>query len=172
MRRIVLGFVLVCLVMALAACGSKPTESNQGNGGQANSKPPETTTKVLLYYSNSDLTAIEKEEREITYQNESEKYEKAMKELGKATEQGHEPLWANFAYHSIKLENGQLTIDADSNNQYQFGSSGEAMAIEVLRMTMFQFPEVSKISILVDGEPAESLMGHVDISKPLERSPL
>jgi hypothetical protein len=43
------------------------------------------------------------------------------------------------------------------------------MAIDALKQTLFQFDEVKRIVILEDGKPAESLMGHVDITEPLTR---
>lgn len=181
-RRIMLlisGFLALFLI---AACGTKPAnppsppaqEQNNGTGAEtpAPAPAPETqakTAKVLIYYSNHDLTAMEKEEQEITFNTDEEKYAKAMELLGKPSKPEHQPLWPNFAFHSITLKNGKLTIDADSKNQYNLGSTGEMMAIEALRMTMFQFPEVQSIIILVDGKPTETLMGHVDVSQPIPR---
>lgn len=174
------NLLLFCLLAALlTACGSGadngqeaqpteqptvPTDSATG-GGNSERK----TVQVQVYYSDANLDKLEAEQRDISYEKENDKYQQAMAMLGEASEQGHEPLWKNFAYHAITFDGGTLTIDADGTNQYNMGSTGEALALEALKRTMFQFPEVERIVILVDGKPADSLMGHADISEPLTR---
>lgn len=173
MKRMKKGLYLISLIVTifmLAACGAGGQEKhNEATQPTAPAAEPKKQ-KVLVYYSNNDLTAMQKEEHEIAYATDEEKYKVVMGLLGKPAKPENQPLWPNFAYHSIKLgEDGQLAIDADSKNQYNLGSSGELMAIEALRMTMFQFPEVKTIQILQDGKPVESLMGHVDVSQPIPR---
>lgn len=182
MRRGRFLLPVIAAMLLLSACGTgTTTQPGQGtetpSGGTSN--PGQTTTtapaptqqkqKVLVYYSDDNLTKMEKEEKEITFEKDGEKYQKAMELLGKPTKKGNQPLWPNFAFHSITLNKGQLTIDADSKNQYNMGSTGEMMAIEALRMTMFQFPEVQSIQIIQDGKPVETLMGHVEVSEPITR---
>lgn len=178
---------LLCLF--LSACGSAPAAKQQSNGAepvQETSQQHETASskeagssqqlqswqekaKVAVYYADSNAMELMKEEQEITYQDDADKYRKAMELLGRPAKKGHEALWANFTYHSIRFDKGQLTIDASGKNRYSFGSSAEGLAFEALKKTMFQFPEVKKIVILQDGKAVESLMGHVDTSEPLTR---
>lgn len=188
MKRMRTGRLLLpmlALMLLMSACGTGTTpqtqtqtqqgtetpsgEQNSGTGQTTVPQPAEQKQKVLVYYSDDNLTKMEKEEHEITFEKDDEKYKKAMELLGKPTNKGDQPLWANFAFHSITINKGELTIDADGKNQYNMGSTGEMMAIEALRMTMFQFPEVQTIRIIQDGKPVESLMGHVDVSEPFTR---
>jgi len=49
------------------------------------------------------------------------------------------------------------------------GSGGEALTIYAIVNTLTQFESINQVQILVEGERLESLAGHVDIAKPLER---
>ncbi|MFM1653854.1 GerMN domain-containing protein [Brevibacillus sp. B_LB10_24] len=179
MRRLSSFFFLFALALLLTACGSgkqavPPSETNQVEQEPSNPNSPVqeiqgASTKLTVYYSDSDLTKLVTEERVVNYSDDTEKYEAAIALLGESDEEGHFPLWKNFAYHSLSFKDGVLTIDAKGDNQYNLGSGGEAFAIDALKQTLFQFSEVEKIRILVDGKPAESLMGHVSIDDPITR---
>lgn len=47
---------------------------------------------------------------------------------------------------------------------------GEQFAIEALKHILFQFGKVSSIELLVEGEHKESLMGHIDLERPMIRN--
>ncbi|MCR4398853.1 MAG: S-layer homology domain-containing protein [Firmicutes bacterium] len=67
-----------------------------------------------------------------------------------------------------ELANGILTVNlGEEIMSANVGSSGEALIIESLARTAGQFPGVEALRILVGGEPAESLAGHVDITGPI-----
>jgi len=186
--------ILLALVLSLAtiltACGTGSTTTgashgqNNGNHTQTpvstdgttspsegKEEPAKQKLALDIFFADPNLTKLESEKREIEYTAEAEKYELAMKQLGKPEQPGHEPLWEGFQYHSIRFDSatGRLTIDAKSDNQYNIGSTGESYALDALKKTMFQFPEVKEIAVLVDGKPAETLMGHEDISQPFKR---
>ena len=36
-------------------------------------------------------------------------------------------------------------------------------------MTLTTFPEIEKVQLLIDGNSGETLVGHLDISMPIER---
>lgn len=50
------------------------------------------------------------------------------------------------------------------------GSKGEALVVAAIANTLIKFPGVERVQILVEGRPAESLAGHVDISRPVGRN--
>lgn len=176
--------LLLMLLFALSACGgansaqseppAAPGNAEQAGEGREEQQPRAeqlTVEQLQVYYSDANLEQLLAEQREITYdpQESAAKYVQALKLLGEPREPGHEPLWVNFAYHAVRFADGTLTIDAAGDNVYNLGATGEAQALEALKRTMFQFPEVERIVILVDGKPADTLMGHVDISEPLIR---
>jgi len=49
------------------------------------------------------------------------------------------------------------------------GSRGEELIVASIANTLIKFPGVEKVQILIEGQPVETLAGHVDISKPVGR---
>jgi len=67
-----------------------------------------------------------------------------------------------------RVEDGTAFVDfSDEITRANVGSSGEALMVDSITATLGQFPEVSRVQILVEGKPAETLAGHVDIAGPL-----
>lgn len=165
-------------VLLVAGCGQKaapapqpPAQQTPGSNPAPETTEPKLTKQTIsLYYSDNNLMELQKEEQEISFAENIEKYKKAIELLGKPKNPDeHVGLWTDFHYHSVTFDNGTVTIDADSKNQYNMGSSGEGMALDAIKQTLFQFPEVKQITFLEDGKKVESLMGHVDVSEPLTR---
>ncbi|MGZ0051015.1 GerMN domain-containing protein [Brevibacillus gelatini] len=180
MKKSRMIWVAALAVLLMAGCGQNaapapqptaPVEQPSGaNTDPSTAEPTLNKQVVTVYYSDSDLMELQAEEQEITFAEDIEKYKKTLSLLEKPTKaEAHFPLWKDFHYHDVTFADGTLTIDADSKNQYNLGSSGEGMALDALKKTFFQFPEVKQIVILEDGKKAESLMGHVDVSEPLTR---
>jgi len=185
------SILVLFMVWALAACGTAPdpTAGQPGGGQQAappaagqtggqgetsgsaapEPQPEQTKAAITVYYSDPQLLELGAEEREIVYQDPLDKYRQALALLEKPAKAEHTPLWQDFQYHSLSFANGQLTIDTKSSNIYNLGASGEALALDALRQTLYQFPEVQKIVILEDGQPIDSLMGHVTLEEALVR---
>lgn len=175
--------ILFFVILLMSACGvapavqhpgttdAKPIENTQNpaTNGQQPNQEAKAKQAVKVYYADTQLTSLVEAEREIEYRTEDEKFGQVIALLGQPGQTGQEALWTNFTYHSILLKDGVLTIDASGANQYNLGSSGEAFAIEALTKSLFQFPEVKQIRILVDGKPTDSLMGHMDTSQPFSR---
>ncbi|KMZ43071.1 MULTISPECIES: GerMN domain-containing protein [Bacillales] len=167
-------------MLLLAGCGQNATETpqpttpvEQPSGSSTDPSTTEPTLKkqmVTVYYSDNNVMELQKEEQEITFAEDIEKYKKTLALLETPVKQDvHVPLWRDFKYHSITIDKGTLTIDADSKNKFNMGSSGETMALDALKNTFFQFSEVKEIVFLEDGKKVETLMGHVDLSEPLKR---
>ncbi|USG66327.1 GerMN domain-containing protein [Brevibacillus ruminantium] len=178
MKRTTFWLTAAVAVLLVAGCGQgkapqaqPPAEQTEtpGTSGQPAAEPEKTKQTITVYYSDDNLMEMIKEQQEIAYADDLDKYKQAITLLEKPKEKEHFPLWKDFHYHSVTFDKGTLTIDTDSKNVYNLGSSGEGMAIDALRETLFQFKEIEKIVILVDGKPTDSLMGHVSIDEPLTR---
>lgn len=71
----------------------------------------------------------------------------------------------------ISIRDGTCTVDFSGDiRRSSVGSGGEAALIESIVRTLCQFQTVDSVRIMIEGEPAESLAGHVDISGPLKPS--
>lgn len=196
--KIAFSLLSLCMIF-LTGCGSLQTEvsappsnqtqgpdhsssastdvSNQNSKDNSKSNPSsisapnqEKSIKIQTYYTDPNLTELQSEEKELTYQKESDKYRLALKLLEKPTNQHYVPLFQNFNVNQTSIQDGKLTIDVSDQNVYNLGGSAEEMAIEALLKTMFQFPEIQQVEILINGKPAETLAGHVDISQPFSRN--
>lgn len=72
---------------------------------------------------------------------------------------------------SIKIEDGLATVDfsGELKKNHWGGSSGEMLTVYSIVNTLTQFSTVKRVQILVDGKIMDTLAGHLDTRKPLER---
>ncbi|WP_134685573.1 GerMN domain-containing protein [Brevibacillus migulae] len=188
MKRMIIVLSLF-LIALLSACGTKPVEQTKpaethtsavapqpqpaensaNSGAQTVPKQNVTKEKIAVYFTDADLTQLIKEEQEIRYSDQVDKYKQAIASLEKPANAGHVKLWENFGYHSVTFSEGTVTIDTKGSNIYNVGASGEALALDALKQTLYQFPEVKKIVVLQDGQAIESLMGHMSLEEALAK---
>jgi len=71
----------------------------------------------------------------------------------------------------LYISDGIAYIDLSSElrDDHPGGSTGELLTVYSLVLTLTSFPEINKVQILIDGDSSETLVGHIDISTPLER---
>jgi len=157
--------VLAALLFAfvLAGCGGP----KQNGAGGTDAAKQEMTVKA--YYADESLDKLNEREISIRFASDDEKYRAALTALATAPDARLKPLAAGLDIRSVKSENGNVVIDLSVKDEGRLGSPGEMLLIEAIRKTMFQFPEVKTFDLLVDGKPAESLMGHVDLQHPFKR---
>ena len=68
----------------------------------------------------------------------------------------------------IKVENRILTVDfSEEIQKLNVGAGGESAVLTSIVNTLAQFPWVDSVKILIQGQKADSLAGHIDISIPL-----
>ncbi len=196
-KFIMVGAALV-LALALAGCGQKPqtapqgteqpptgmaeqpspapgTDSNVSQGAGQNDtnntnteEPKLQTVQVELYYTDDNLMELTKVQRDIQFREDKDKYAEAFKQL-QVAESGLFSLWEKVILKKASFGDGELHIDIQLPDEARLGSGGEALAIEALKATMFQFDEVRSLELTVDGEQVESLMGHVELEHPMTR---
>jgi hypothetical protein len=78
------------------------------------------------------------------------------------------PLPAATQVLDVTTEGGLATVDFSSEiMNANVGSGGEAAILSAIVATLGQFPGVTDVQILVNGEKMDSLAGHVDITEPL-----
>lgn len=155
-------------------------EGNTGDSGQAgNGANQETggssvnekkTAKIETYFSDDQMLEMQKVEQEITYTSDDDKYLAALKALQNTEDQKLFPLWGKAVFNSVQIQNGEVVVDLSLPNEARLGAGGEAMALDALKQTLFQFSEVKSIQLLVDGQQVDTLMGHVELEQPLTRN--
>ena len=80
------------------------------------------------------------------------------------------PLFEGTVVNGLTVDDGLLTIDL-TLGEGGLGAAYEQAAIDAIVLTGTQFSTVDRVRILLDGAPAETLSGHVDISGELEPDP-
>lgn len=189
-KKIILLMVLA-LTIGLLAVGctngagvSKPV-NGPGNGENPSSDQPAQSVqgqkqndtakeKVLLYFSDDQALFLIPEEREILKtDNKNELLKKVAEELVKGPTQKNLSLTMpqGVKVNSTKLEKDLVTVDFSKELQTNHwgGSAGEMMTVYSIVNTLTQFPEVTQVQILIDGQKVDSISGHLDISQPLIR---
>ncbi|WP_025691725.1 GerMN domain-containing protein [Paenibacillus zanthoxyli] len=172
--------ILVCAISLLAVgCGNKHTSSGpvQGSNPASTVQPPEAnqeeenkqTQEIQVYYVDAQLTQLEKSTKEITFEDNSDKYSKTFAALQSKDQTELVSLWNKINLLSTKFDQGMLTLDVHIPDEARLGAGGELLALDALRETFFQFEEVHSIDLLVDGESPESLMGHAELDHPINR---
>ena len=153
-----------------ASSPAAQTEQIQDKEKSAAAEPKELMVNV--YYPRSDGTGLVAVHRTVSTEKD-DKYTAAMKSLLTGTkEKGQTNVFPKKAkLRSVVVKDGIATVDFSKELQTNFsgGSTGEEMLIGSIVNTLTDFPEVQKVSILIDGSAVETLSGHMDLSEPLTR---
>lgn len=163
----------VCLVLALTACGTKPSSppaaTSQPTAKPQASVPAQKEAVVKVYFGDQDASKLVEKSTTIRYAAEEEKYAAAYAELKKAPGADAVSLFSHTEFRSARLKNGTLTVDLSLAAENRMGSSGEILYLDALKKTAFQFKEVEALELLVDGKKADSLMGHMELPAIIKR---
>ena len=133
----------------------------------------EQTMSVKVYYPDDSGMKLVEVEREIVVDDSTDKYTAAVELLRENP--GEDNLTtifpSNASIRSITVEGSMAIVDFDGSILKGFvgGSTGEEFLIGSIVDTLTNFPEITSVKFLVDGEEVETLSGHMDLSAPLER---
>lgn len=133
----------------------------------------ERRISVKLFFEDAERAGLVLEEREVAFSTDLARQIRALvEELIKGSRAGHlAPLppetrvievfvtARGIAYVDLSKEAAQAQVG---------GSKGELMAVyAVVNSITANFPAVARVQILLEDRPAETLAGHVDLSRPL-----
>jgi len=170
--------ILLCAVLALAMFGftgcskDSDTEEPDGSGEVA-----EQNYRVTLFFANEEYVATGDEslEKFMVYESEMASkpgyaYMDALELLKTSPEEGYSTVISDqIKFNDVYLEGDTVFVDFDSNG-LNGGSLEETFLISQIVNTLINsFDEVKQVQFLVDGEAAETLMGHVDTAAPFTK---
>jgi hypothetical protein len=175
-RPLVVLLVVICVIVIVAAlrlgCGRVQDDlvpSDQSEHAWGDDLP--LTRVVLLFFPRPYGESLVAEPRRIIVEEGTAGLMKsALAELGKGP--ADEALLSPFnqglkvrgVYSSV---DGTTYVDLDPEDVEAVGRglSEEITAVRAITNTLFfNFPQVNRVKLLVDGEPVRSLGGHVDLS--------
>ena len=129
-------------------------------------------TKVALYFSNEQATAVVGEEREVSSASNQEQFIIfVLEELIKGPK--NQDLYATIPetvkIQGLTIEDGLVHIDfsQEMHTDHWGGAAGEAMTVNSISDTLFQFPYIEKIKMTVTGEPMN--IEHMVLDEPITR---
>ncbi|MBQ4212161.1 MAG: GerMN domain-containing protein, partial [Selenomonas sp.] len=127
---------------------------------------------INVYYPDEQGMKLVAVKKTVKLGND-DKYTAALKALMSGTkEKGLATIVPKQAkIKSVKVKDDTAYVDFDENLVKKFigGSTGEEMLVGSLVNTLTEFSEIKKIQILVEGKKIDSLAGHFDLTKPVER---
>ncbi|GIO83388.1 hypothetical protein J25TS5_03200 [Paenibacillus faecis] len=126
--------------------------------------------QIETYYTDDQMLELKTATVEIAYEKEKDKYLAALQTLKSSGQSAMFALWEKAEFRSANLKDGVLTVDIHLPDEARLGAGGEALALEALERTVFQFKEIQAVDLLVDGDPAETLMGHEELEHPIPRN--
>ncbi|MGG4142776.1 GerMN domain-containing protein [Paenibacillus algorifonticola] len=182
MLRTVSQFILtLCIVGLVAGCAAvnKPAESGAGSSpsssiqpsaaptAEPSIEPEKQTAEIKVYAGSEELDGIVEQQVQVAYSSDLELVQNAITALQHAEGEGAVSLWKLIEIKSVLLgSDGQVTIDLHLSDESRLGSPGEVLVLETLQKTLFQFDFVKSYDLLVDGDSADTLMGHVELEHP------
>jgi sporulation and spore germination protein len=133
---------------------------------------PAPTVRVTLFFLGADDGKLHSEERDIPKPAGAGAYLKALfAELKRGPQrQGLLPSIPQRIQlrNAFLLPQGLVVVDLAIDAGLAFGSDEELSIVASLVDTILQnVADTNRVGILVNGEPAETLGGHVDLTRPL-----
>jgi len=130
------------------------------------------TVRVTLFFADSDAGKLHPEERDIAKPAGAGGFLGAL--FGELSRGPTSPGLVAVIPPKIQLRNGFLmpgglvVLDLAVDASLSFGSADELAIVASLVDTVLQnVANTQRVRILVNGEPAETLGGHVDLTRPL-----
>ncbi|HVI41943.1 MAG TPA: GerMN domain-containing protein [Anaerovoracaceae bacterium] len=179
-KRILLISLSVILALGMfgfTACGSKAGKGDSGTDVPGTDETAAQSYRVTLFYANEEYIATGDEslEKFKVYESEmtskpGEAYMDALELLKTSPEKGYSTVITDqIKFNDVYLEGDTVNVDFDSNG-LNGGSLEETFLIsQIVDTLMNSFKEVKQVQFLVDGEAAETLMGHVDTAAPFTK---
>ncbi len=166
--------ILAAALTVAAGCGKTP--EGEEEAGDVAVESGELSRSAMLYFTGADGRKLVGERREIYPADPSREAvaHSLFRELaGGPTTGGHHPVVPpTLEVESLFFDDiGGLFISFSgaSLKGWAWGSSSELGFIKgIVRTVGSSFPEIARITLLVDGERVESIAGHVESFHPFE----
>jgi len=162
------------VILAIAGgCKKKPLSANLNVANKVEVRP------VTLYFEGPEMLLVRETRNVALPENPAGALSVVARELLKGSANAGVPhifprdtqVRATFL-----LPDGTAFVDLGGNTLTQgwgTGSHEELMAVySVVQTVIANFPDAKRVRILVNGEPAETLAGHVNVSRALAPMPV
>lgn len=131
--------------------------------------PDAPTLSLMIYGVDPELTELVTRTAEVAYADDLTVLKAMLAQLQENETENWLPLWKKIEFTSVNIVDGNVMIDLSFDDSARSGALVELYMIESLLSTVFQLPAVQTVTVLIDGEKADSLMGHVSIEQAFSR---
>jgi spore germination protein GerM len=179
MRKVLAFFFTLILILGFTACAgpSQSPENGQNKTDEIVDPTPQVAEKeVNLYFANEDyvvtgdeqLEKLKAEKRVLQYGEDMSLEETIVRELmkGPQSEGLSTEIPSTVKLIGVRVDNGTAFVDFAQEGLHG-GSLQEFFTIEQIVRSLIELDSVDKIQFLIEGQKAESLMGHMSIYEPL-----
>lgn len=178
MKKRNMVLILLCAVLAFSMIGFTACGKGEDAGNQNGSDEPKAQTyRVALFFANEEYIATGDEslEKFMVYESEvtskpGSAYKDALELLKTSPEEGYGTVITDqIKFNDVYLDGETVFVDLSSSG-LSGGSLEETFLISQIVDTLLNsFDEVKQVQFLVDGETAETLMGHVGAADPFTK---
>jgi len=167
MRTLFIALIVTSMVV-LAGCG--------GATPQPQPAPEQTPpgTEITLYFGDQQATGLVPEVREIHVPEGANIYALALQALAEGPTRSDlaRVLPEGTRILGVSVEDGVAYADfsRELQSNHWGGSAGETITVFGIVNTLTEFDEISRVAILIEGTPLDSLAGHMDMTEPLSRA--
>jgi hypothetical protein len=168
---VVTAWVTVAVRRALATPKTSATASPA-----ATPAPPGRKISARLFYVSSEGTKLAGADREVAYADgaAAQAREIVNAQLAPAAAPLVSPIPAGTTLRALYLsEKGEAYVDLskDVATAHTGGTQDELLTIyAIVNALTANLPAVNSVQILVDGKEVDTLAGHIDLRKPLEKN--
>jgi len=146
-------------------------------GGEQPAAAPLELVLVTVYFPSASTDGLQGEHREIFNTSPVERAKQILSDVIAGPEEAESlpALPSGTRLRQVFVMGSGLAY-ADFSAQLRDGLSGgsdaELMAVyAIVNSLALNIPEISRVAILIEGQPCESLNGHVDLRHPLAPKP-
>ena len=138
---------------------------------------PPSLKAVKLCFAGPDGNYLSLEERKIILREEpNAQIKDVLKELirGPENKDLSSTLPKETKVRAVYLRNQDICVDFSSSlsENHPGGSTGELLTVySIVNTLLLNFPSYTRVQILIQGEPRETLAGHIDIRNPFLLQP-
>jgi spore germination protein GerM len=164
-------------MLGFAGCAGKADQEKPSNDGTTEPVPTEQSYQVTLYFANEEYMASGDEslEKFKTYEKEvtaepDKVFLATLELLRTAPEDGFGTVISeDIQFNDVYTEGDTAFVDLNSKG-LSGGSLEETFLIgQIVNTLLNSFEEVKQVQFLVDGQTAETLMGHVGTADPFTK---
>jgi hypothetical protein len=174
-RRIALIGIVTFLALGVALwLGTRPKHGHEAPAPRRVESVPEGTRNVTLFFADLDEPNIHGEMRELAVGHRLDEQVRQVIEALIAGPSGKDAISAiptGTKLLSVMVEADSATVYLDFSSDivaaHPGGSAAEYCTIaSIVRTVGENFPELSRVQLLVDGAQVESIAGHVRADEP------